>query len=62
MRFVAINISRTNLFITNGLNVQIKMPIDTVKASCNLTDQILFSFFKTHEEVVSLSCIHWQAN
>lgn len=58
MTFVAINISRTNLFITNGLNVQIKMLTDTVRASCNLTDQILFSFFKAHEEAVSLSCIH----
>lgn len=38
------------------------MLIDTVRASCNLTDQILFSFFKAHEEVVSLRCIHWQAN
>lgn len=44
MRFVATNMSRTNLFITNGLNAQINMPVDTVRPSRNLTDQILFSF------------------
>lgn len=46
MQFVATIMSRTNLFKTNGLNVQIKRPIDTVRAPCNLTDQILFSFLK----------------
>lgn len=44
MWLVATNVRGTNIFIMNGLNVQIKRPIDTVRASCNLTDQILFSF------------------
>lgn len=44
MWFAATHVSRTNIFIMNDLNVQIKRPIDTVRASCNLTDQILFSF------------------
>lgn len=44
MQCAVTNISRTNILITNGLNVQIKRPIDTVRASRNLTDQILFSF------------------